>query len=286
MSATANQRNSARNPALLAAQIGSVLVCVVMLTPLVLSLLASVKSPAEANLSPPTYLPSVYSLANYAKVFSYQAGLAVYLWNSLSTALLSIVICLGLAVPAGYGLARFNFPFKEGWFLFLLSTMMLPFQALLVPLYLMFAKLGLANSHLGLAIVHSIIQLPFSIYLMRNSFEAIPTEIEDASYVDGCRSFTSFRRVMLPLVMPGAVTVALFAFVNSWNEFLAALIFMNNEQSFTVPILLVSVRTGRQGAIDWGALQAGVMLSIIPCIVIYLLLQRYYVSGLLSGAVK
>jgi multiple sugar transport system permease protein len=164
--------------------------------------------------------------------------------------------------------------------------MMLPFQALLIPLYLMFAKIGLANSHIGLALVHTVIQLPFSIYIMRNSFEGVPKEIEDASYVDGCRSLASLRRVMLPLVMPGVVTVALFAFINSWNEFLAALIFLNNEKAFTVPILLVSVRTGIQGAIDWGALQAGVMLSVVPCIAIYLLLQRYYVSGLLSGAVK
>ena len=82
------------------------------------------------------------------------------------------------------------------------------------------------------------------------------------------------------------VTVALFAFINSWNEFLAALIFMNRETSFTVPIMLVSVRTGRLGAVDWGALQAGVMLAILPCVLIYVLLQKYYVSGFLNGAVK
>jgi len=273
-------------PGLVVLQVICILVCVVMLTPLLMSFFASVKAPGESNLSPPNYLPQVWSIANYAKIFTYQAGLGVYVWNSLSTALLSIAICLGLSVPAGYGLARYDFPFKEGWFLFVLSTMMLPFQALLVPLYLTFAKIGLANSHLGLAIVHSIIQLPFSIYLMRNSFEAIPAEIEDATYVDGCRSWTSLRRIMLPLVMPGIVTVALFAFVNSWNEFISALIFLNNEQQFTVPILLVAVRIGRMGAIDWGALQAGVIVSVIPCIAIYLLLQRYYVSGLLSGAVK
>ena len=280
------ERKNTRSSAVLVVQIISVLICILMLLPIVMSFFASVKSPAEANLSPPNYFPIVYSLSNYAKIFSYQAGLGVYVWNSLVTALTSIAICLCLAVPAGYGFARFNFAYKEAWFLLLLSTMMFPFQALLVPLYLMFAKIGLANSHLGLAIVHSIIQLPFSIYLMRNSFEAVPAEIEDATYVDGCRSFTSLRRIMLPLVLPGVVTVALFAFVNSWNEFISALIFLNNENSFTVPILLVAVRIGHMGAIDWGALQAGVMVSIVPCVAVYLLLQRYYVSGLLNGAVK
>jgi multiple sugar transport system permease protein len=121
---------------------------------------------------------------------------------------------------------------------------------------------------------------------MRNAFEALPRELEDAAVVDGCSSFDVLRRIALPLVLPGLVTVSLFAFITSWNEFIAALIFMNKETAFTVPIMLVSVRTGRLGSVDWGALQAGVILSIIPCVLVYLLLQRYYVSGFLSGAVK
>ncbi len=257
-----------------------------MLLPLLLSFFASIKSPAEANLVPPNYLPMVPSLANYAKVFTFQAGLWSYVWNSLFTAVLTIALCLCLSVPAGYGLARFSFRFKEAWFLALIATMMIPFQALLIPLYLMFAKLGIANTHVGLAIVHTVIQLPFSIYLMRNSFEGVPKEIEEAALVDNCSPMRMLFRIFIPLVMPGIITVALFALITSWNEFIAALIFMNNEKSFTVPIMLVSVRTGRFGAVDWGALQAGVILSIIPCILVYLSLQRHYVSGFLSGAVK
>jgi multiple sugar transport system permease protein len=138
----------------------------------------------------------------------------------------------------------------------------------------------------GLAIVHTILQIPFSVYLMRNSFEGVPKELEEAAVIDGCSTFASFRRIFLPLVLPGMVTVALFAFITSWNEFLAALIFMNKETAFTVPIMLVSVRTGHLGAVDWGALQAGIMISILPCILVYVFLQKYYVSGLLSGAVK
>ena len=163
---------------------------------------------------------------------------------------------------------------------------MIPYQALLIPLYLTFAKIGLANSWLGLAIVHAILQLPFSIYLMRNSFEGIPKELEEAGRVDGASSLQILRSIFMPLIIPGMVTVALFAFIASWNEFLSALIFMNKETSFTVPIMLVSVRTGRLGSVDWGALQAGVILSILPCILIYVLLQKYYVSGFLNGAVK
>ena len=108
-----------------------------------------------------------------------------YASNSLFVAGLTIVLCLALAVPAGYGLARFKIPGKEFWFVLLLAPLMIPYQALLTPLYLTFSKIGLANSHFGLAIVHTILQLPFSIYLMRNSFEAIPQELEEAAMIDG-----------------------------------------------------------------------------------------------------
>ena len=263
-----------------------VLVITLMLAPVVLSFLASIKPAAEASASPPSYLPRSISIENYLKVFDFQAGLWTYVSNSLLVAGLTIVLCLALAVPAGYGLARFKIRGKEFWFILLLAPLMIPYQALLTPLYLSFSKMGLANSHLGLAMVHTILQLPFSIYLMRNSFEAIPRELEEAAVMDGSNSLQVLRNIFLPLIVPGIVTVALFAFITSWNEFLTALIFMNNEQSFTVPIMLVSVRAGRLGAVDWGALQAGVIISILPCILIYLLLQRYYVAGFLNGAVK
>jgi multiple sugar transport system permease protein len=263
-----------------------VLIIALMLAPLVLSFLASIKTPDEAQSVPPSYLPHALSAENYVKVAEYGLGLWAYLVNSIGVAALAIVMCLVLSVTAGYGLARFKIPFKEYIFLILLAPLMIPYQALLTPLYLTFAKLGLANSLLGLAIVHTILQVPFSVYLMRNSFEAVPRELEEAAVIDGATPLQCFSRVFLPLVLPGVVTVALFAFITSWNEFLAALIFMNRESSFTIPIMLVSVRTGHLGAVDWGALQAGVMVSIIPCVIIYVLLQRYYVSGLLSGAVK
>jgi multiple sugar transport system permease protein len=260
-------------------------VMAIMAAPLVFSFLASIESATEAS-SAPHYLPQSFSLQNYLKVAGYQAGLATYVANSTSVALMTILACVALAAPAGYGLARFSTYGKEIAFLILLAPMMIPYQALLTPLYLDFAKLGLVDSRIGLAIIHTILQLPFSVYLMRNAFESIPREIEEAAMIDGCTALRRLAYIFLPLAVPGLVTVALFAFINSWNEFLGALVFMNRESSFTVPILLVSVRTGDHGAVDWGALQASIVLSIIPCLVVYLALQRYYISGLLSGAVK
>jgi multiple sugar transport system permease protein len=252
----------------------------------VLSFFASIKSKADASATPPTYLPHSFSLENYHNILDYQAGLWTYVGNSLLVAALAIVLVVALAVPAGYGLARFRFRGKEVLFLVLLLPLMIPYQSLLIPIYMMFAKIGLANTHIGLAIIHAILQIPFSVYLMRNSFEGVPKELEEAAVVDGGTSFQLFTRVALPLVLPGVVTIALFAFITSWNEFLAALIVMNKETLFTVPVMLVGVRTGHLGAVDWGSLQAGIIVSIIPCVLIYVFLQKYYVSGLLSGAVK
>jgi multiple sugar transport system permease protein len=259
----------------------------VMLAPLVVSVLASVKPTAEAAASPPTYVPDRVSLDSYHRLWEYQQGLPTYLTNSLATALLTIVFTLVLTIPAAYALARFPVPAKEVIFVTLLLALIVPYQALLTPMFLMFAKIGLTNSLLGLAIVHTAIQLPFSLYVLRNSFGAVPRELEEAAIVDGASSLQALVRIFLPATVPAVVTVALFAFIMSWNEFLGALVMMSNGAKFTLPLVLAAARTETSlGGTDWGMLQAGITISIVPCVAFYLLLQRYYVSGLMSGAVK
>jgi multiple sugar transport system permease protein len=191
-----------------------------------------------------------------------------------------------LSTLAGYGFSRFRFPGKNIMFVLILMTLMIPFQSILIPLFLILTGLKLQNTLFGLALVYITFQLPFGVFIMRNSFDTVPREIEEAALLDGCTPFNMLYRVMFSIVRPGIITVGIYAFLNSWNEFLAALIFMTKETSFTLPILLTSVRSGYYGAIDWGALQAGLMVTILPCIIIFLLLQRYYVSGLTGGATK
>jgi multiple sugar transport system permease protein len=261
--------------------------CIVMLTPLVISILESLKTTEEAAALPPTYYPHILSLDSYRRLWSFQAGLPVYLFNSTGAALLTIVFCLALTIPAGYALARFPIAGKEGFFVFLLLSLIIPYQALVNPIFFMFAKLHLTNSLVGLAILHTAIQMPFSIYVMRNSFEAVPRELEEAAVIDGCNSWQVLVRVFLPAIVPAIITVSLFAFVTSWNELLGALVMMNKSTTFTLPLALAIARTQTSiGGTDWGMLQAGITISIIPSVAFYLLLQKYYVSGLLSGAVK
>ena len=262
-------------------------ICTIMFAPLAMSVLASVKPTAEAAASPPTYVPHAVSLDSYERLWTYQEGLPTYLANSLGTALLAIALTLALTVPAGYALARFPIPGKEVVFVVLLLALIVPYQALLTPMFLMFAKIGLTNTLLGLAIVHTAIQLPFSLYILRNSFSAVPRELEEAAMIDGASSWRVLVRIFIPAAVPAIVTVALFAFITSWNEFLGALVMMSKGSSFTLPLILSAARTETSlGGTDWGMLQAGITISMVPCILVYLLLQRYYVSGLMSGAVK
>jgi multiple sugar transport system permease protein len=262
-------------------------ICVIMLAPLVLTMLASLKSTMEQAAIPPTYFPHQLSLNSYAKLWSYQDGLAVYLFNSAATAILAIAFSLALTIPAGYALARFPVPGKEFFFVFLLLALIVPYQALITPIFFMFATLKLTNTLVGLAIVHTSIQVPFSLYIMRNSFEAVPKELEEAAVIDGCNSWQTLLKIYLPAIRPAIVTVSLFAFITSWNEFLAALVIMNRGATFTLPLVLASARQETSiGGTDWGMLQAGVTISVIPCVLFYLLLQKYYVSGFLSGVVK
>jgi multiple sugar transport system permease protein len=264
-----------------------VAICAVMLAPLVMSVLASVKPTAEAAASPPTDLPHGLSLDSYERLWTYQQGLPTYLFNSLGTALLTIAFTLALTVPAAYALARFEIPGKEVIFVVLLLALIVPYQALLTPMFLLFARVGLTNTLVGLAILHTAIQLPFSLYVLRNSLSAVPRELEEAAIVDGASSWQVLLRILVPATVPAIVTVALFAFIMSWNEFLGALVLMSRGSSFTLPLILAAARTETSlGGTDWGMLQAGVTISIIPCVLVYLLLQRYYVSGLMSGAVK
>jgi multiple sugar transport system permease protein len=262
-------------------------ICTLMLLPLVASVLASVKPTSEAAQTPPTFIPHGFSLDAYRRLWEYQAGLPTYLANSFGTAVLTVLFTLILTTLAGYGLARFPVPVKEPLFVLLLLALIIPYQALITPIFLMFSDLGLTNSLVGLAIIHTAIQLPFSLYIMRNSFEAVPRELEEAAMIDGANSAQILWRIFMPAAVPAIITVALFAFIMSWNEFLGALVMMNTDAKFTLPLILSAARTETSlGGTDWGMLQAGVTISIIPCVLIYLLLQRYFVAGFLTGAIK
>jgi len=259
---------------------------IVFLFPLVWAVINSVKTPAEANQAPPTLIPKSFSLGNFETLMNYGVGLPTYFWNSVVVSGLTVVGTVVVCVLGGYGFARFDFFGKKHLFIAVVAILMVPYATILLPLYILLGKLGLQNSLIGLSLVLVMFQLPFGTLMMRNSFESVPRELEEAALVDGCSNVGALRHISLRMVAPGVVTVALFAFLASWNEFLAPLIFLNDASKFTLPIMLVNVRSGSYGAVDFGALQAGVVVAMIPALALYLVLQRYYVNGLLNGALR
>jgi multiple sugar transport system permease protein len=266
------------------------LVCGVLtlafLFPIAWSAFTSFYSPADASASPPKWIPSHLSFENYQNLAAYGAGIWRYLGNSTSVAMLTVAMTLVLSTLGGYGFSRFRFPGRNLIFVVILATLMIPFQSILNPLFVLLRWMHLQGTLFGLALVYTTFQLPFAVFMMRNSFDSVPREIEDASLIDGCSSLQSLRMIMVPLVMPGIVTAGLFAFFGSWNELLAALILLGDARNYTLPVMLLNAQSGQLGAVDWGLMQAGITISILPCAFLFLLLQRFYINGLIAGAVK
>jgi multiple sugar transport system permease protein len=256
------------------------------LFPLLWALLNSLKTKSEANQQPPSWFPHSLSLDNYRNLATFDQGVTTYLINSVVVSVFTVVGSVVVCVLGGYGFARFTFRGKSLLFGAMLAILMVPYATILLPLYILLSRIGLGNTLIGLALVLVMFQLPFGIFLMRNSFEAIPRELEESALVDGCSSWGAWRHVSLRLVFPGVVTVALFSFLTSWNEYLAPLIFLNDGRKYTLPVMLVNIRYASYNIIDFGALQAGIVVAMVPCLVVYLFLQRFYVSGLVAGALR
>lgn len=262
-------------------------VAIFFLAPFAITFLASFRKGPEAQQPPlPPWPTTGVSLDAYRALDSFGAGVWQHTLNSALVAVGTALLTVAVSLFAGYGFSRFRFPFRNTLFILVIATMMIPFQSILTPLFIVLAKLGLNNSLLGLTLVYVTLQLPFSVFMMRNAFDAVPREIEEAGRMDGAGDLALLREVLFPLVLPGVVTVAIFAFLNAWNEFLAALVLLSSNEKYTLPVLMTAVRAGRLGAINWGAVQAGVAVMTIPCLFVFLALQRYYLRGLMAGAVK
>lgn len=261
----------------------AVMVGLMFVLPLVAVALSSLKTPEEASRTPPTYLPGQISFESYGDLRIGGAGVEQYLLNSLVVTSGTIVLTVVLATLAGFGFSRYPFPGSNLLFLVVLTSIMVPFQVLLTPLFVIARALGIDDSLVGLVLVYTTFQLPFSIFLLRNSFDSVPAGIIEAAEVDGA-GMTALLRTMVPLVAPGIATTVLFAFFAAWNEFIGALILLGDQDRFTLPIMLTTLIIGGRGSVNWGLLQAGVMLNIIPCLVVFLMLQRHFVRGLTAGA--
>jgi multiple sugar transport system permease protein len=225
-------------------------------------------------------------LANYDALMHFGPGLPQYLLNSVVVSAIAVIGTLVVGTLGGYAFARYDFPGKNVLFVVTLAILMVPYATILTPLYVLLNAAGLQGSLVGLGLVLVMFQLPFAVFMLRVSFEAVPAELDEAAMIDGCTPFGAMCRVVLPAVRPGLVTVGLFAFLASWNDFVAPLILLNDQSRFTLPLAIVTLEQQSFGGIDYGAIEAGVVLSALPCLVLFLVLQRSYVRGFMSGALR
>jgi multiple sugar transport system permease protein len=253
---------------------------IIFLFPLVWALVSSFSAQAG------TAQAVGYGFGNYERLFNFQEGLPRYFMNSVVISALTVLFTVTVSTLGGYAFARFDFPGKNILFLLTLAILMVPSATLLIPLYVLLRQLDIDNTLLGLSLVLAVYQLPFATFMMRVSFEAVPRELEESALVDGATSLDVLRSIMLPAVLPGLITVVLFAFLAAWNDYFAPLILISDPSQSPLPLAIAVLRQQTMGAIDYGATEAGVVVLALPCILLFLILQRHYVRGFMSGAFK
>ena len=253
----------------------------VVLLPLLWMLSVSFMQPGEASTFPPPLLPAKATLANYHELFV-RAGMGRYLFNSLLIATALTLLSLAFNLSAGYAFAKLQFRGRERIFQVLLGALVVPAQVTMIPLFLMMKWLHLVNSYGGV-IVPALASV-FGIFLVRQYARTIPDELLEAARLDGAGEWHIFARIVLPLLKPIIVTLAIFTFLGSWNDFMWPLIVLSDQDWQTAPVALAGL--AREHVQDNELMMAGSVVTILPVLVLFLILQRHYIQGLMLGGVK
>lgn len=260
-----------------------IMITVVFLFPLLIIFFSSFKSEAEIFSQTTTLLPQTIDFSSYADQFK-NGNILKSFFNSFIIAIFSTVLSLMLSIPCAYGIARFKIPFKKSILLVFLMTQLLPTSLILTPLFIMFTKLKIINSYIGPIIATATISIPFTILIMRTIFIRMPKELEEAGKIDGCNPLQIFVKIFLPISKPGLITAASFSFIMAWNDLIFSMTFNNKEnlRPMTAGIYHFITTYGTQ----WNRIMAYSVLLVLPVVVIFVLLQKYIVGGILEGSVK
>ncbi|MCC6179647.1 MAG: carbohydrate ABC transporter permease [Chloroflexi bacterium] len=262
------------------------LIIFVVAFPLFWMISTSFKSKTEIYVTPPTLLPTLWTLQNYIDLF-WITKFGAYYRNSIIVAGSATLLSISVGSLAAYSLSRFRFLGFALYLRVILFTYMLPSALLMIPLYILAVDVGLQDTLIGLIIANSTSALPFTIWLLRSYFRTIPIELEEAAMIDGCGRLGAFYRVVLPLALPGIIATSLFAFTAAWNEFLYALVFISTDDLRTLPVGLNSWVRGGDSQMDvWSMLLAAAVLTTAPVLVFYGLVQRHLVVDLSAGGTK
>lgn len=257
-------------------------IALLMLFPLLWLISTALKSPSENIFQfPPQLLPSQPTLNNFVQVWQTNP-FGQYLFNSTLVAVLTVSLNLLFCALAAYPLARLEFRGRELIFAAVVSTIMIPFQIIMIPLYILTVQLGIRNTYVG--IIFPEIASAFGIFLLRQAFQGVPKEMEEAARIDGCSELGLWWHVMLPAIQPALVTLAIFVFIGSWSDFLWPLIVLDQPELYTLPLGVATL--AGTFSLDWRLVAAGSVISIAPVLLLFLFVQRYIVPTEAGSGVK
>ncbi|MFO1151643.1 MAG: carbohydrate ABC transporter permease [Alsobacter sp.] len=256
--------------------------------PMVWMLLTSIKSGFAAMQIPPQWWPKEPTLASYQKLLdpsnSVGQDFLRFFWNSLFVSTMTTILAVVVAVPAAYAFSRFDFPGRKPLFFAVLLRNMFPAVIFLVPLFILMRLLGLVNTHGSLILTYLTFGLPLAIWLLKGFYDNIPHQLEQAARIDGATRFQAFFLIVMPLSTPGIIATAIYSFIGAWNEYIFAYTFINKNEQLTLPIGVQ--RFFSENTTDFPGLMAASFMMSVPVVVLFLLLQRYFVRALTEGAVK
>jgi multiple sugar transport system permease protein len=263
----------------LAAALG--VVALLALAPLLWMVALSVMPGGEANRYPPRLLPSIPTLEHYRTLFS-RLDMARYVLNSAFLATTVTLISVLINGAAGYAFAKFRFTGRDSLYRLLVGALVIPGQVTMLPLFLMMKQMGLVNTYVG-AMIPWLASI-FGIFLVRQYAMSIPDDLLDAARMDGAGEWQIFRRVVVPVIRPILLTLAVFTFMGAWNDFLWPLIVLSNDSRYTLPVALANLSL--EHVQDTELMMAGAVLTILPVMIVFITMQRYYINGITAGSVK
>ncbi len=252
--------------------------------PLLWMVSTALKPNDETFAVPPTLIPHHPTLGQFRRLLT-ETPFLTYFANSVVVAIGTTALVIVVAVAGAYGLVRFRFPGRSAVAHLVLFTYMLPAVVLLLPLYLTISRLGLANSLLGLVIAYTTFALPFALWLLRSFIAGIPIELEQAALIDGASRLEAFIEIVLPQALPGIISTSIFSFISSWNEYLYALVFINQDDRKTLPPGVLTMLNQNQN-VEWALLMAASVLMALPVIIGFGFLQKHLTRGFGAGSVK
>jgi multiple sugar transport system permease protein len=260
------------------------LILLIVLGPIAWGIATSLKTEVMAVKLPPSIIPSPLTFENYIAVFTYQTFLAE-LWNSTLYALGAVALALLVGIPAGYAASRFEFRAKRAIMLIILATSMVPGVAVLVPTYYVLDQLGLLSSQIVIVVLLAARIAPQTVWFLQNFIDAVPIEIEESAAIDGASRFQIIHQLVLPLIKPGIAAVAVIGIVTIWNDYITVAVFAPDISKRTLQVALVNQVFDAVG-ISWSYMMAFAITSSLPVMIMFAVVQKWFVAGLTAGAVK